>query len=121
MVNKSKPEINRLMAQLREANGGMLDGSDSANRRACNTMLARMKRDFPTFDPEKSLSHLITVGKQDKFHGPNLTSFQYLIYNATKIVNNARAAKHSTKQQQPDEYAHSAAEALARKLATRQG
>lgn len=112
-------DINRLMEELKSANGGMLDGSVKRNRQACHTMLARLKRDFPDHDPVKSLSHLIAVGKKHPFHGPNLTSFNYLIYHGSKIIQSAKQAKQG--QQSPNEYAHSAADALARRLADSEG
>lgn len=119
MVTRGKPDprINRLIAYLKEANDGMMDRSEGYNRRDCKTMIQRMAKRFPTFDPEEAVKRLIDVGKKDPFHGRNLTSFNYLVQHGVAIIEAAKRAKSAGKQQSTNEYAHSAADALARKLA----
>ncbi len=95
MVTRGKPDprINRLIAYLKEANDGMMDRSVTYNRRDCNTMLSRMAKLFPNFDPEESLKRLIDAGKRDPFHGPKLTNFNYLVKYGVAVINEAKRAK----------------------------
>lgn len=86
-------QITRLVNYLKEANGGILDGSEKGNRMACHTMIQRMAKWFPNFDPEESLKRLIDAGKKDPFHGRNLTNFKYLIYHGVSVIEAAKRAK----------------------------
>ena len=115
---KKQPDerINRLTAQLKEANGGMLDDSVAKNRQYCYLLLNKFAKDFPDHDAEASVSLLITSAKGHNFHGPNATSFRYLYYNATKIINVTRGANPATKR---EEYGRATAEALAARLGKR--
>lgn len=92
MVGKNKPDerINRLIQYMKDVNDGLMDGTITENRRSCHTMLQRMARDFPKFDPEESVKRLIDAGKKQAFHGPNLTNFKYLVYNGVKIIQSAK-------------------------------
>lgn len=92
------PSINELMEYLKNKNNGMLDGSEKSNRRACHTMIQRMKKTYPGHDPVDSLKRLIDVGKNDKFHSKNLTSFAYLIYHGTKIINGYLSTRGNSAQ-----------------------
>ncbi len=93
MVGKNKPDerINRLIQYMKDVNDGMMDGSVAENRRSCHTMLQRMAKNFPNFDAEESVKRLIDAGKKQAFHGPNLTSFKYLVYNGVKIIQSAKS------------------------------
>jgi hypothetical protein len=122
MVEKRKPDerINRLIKYMKDANDGLMDGTITENRRSCHTMLQRMARDFPKFDPEESVKRLIDAGKKQAFHGPNLTNFKYLVYHGIKIIQLSQKAKNGKANgPQQDDYAKSAAKALARKLTDR--
>jgi hypothetical protein len=115
---KKQPDerINRLMAQLKEANGGMLDESIAKNRQYCYLLLNKLAKDYPDQDAEASVSLLITSAKSHNFHGPNTTSFKYLYYNASKIINVTRGANPTVKR---EEYGRAAAEAIAARLGKR--
>lgn len=112
------PVITAIVEHLKKANGGMLDGSVKRNRQACYTMLQRMRRDFPDHDPEKTLLHLIDIGKAHSFHGPNLTSFDYLIRHGSKIINDAKANRTKSAPTSSSEYRHEVATAAARRWGT---
>lgn len=88
--------ITRLLALLAELNKGMLDGNVRMNRNHCSTLLRRMESRFPEQDPEACVAQLIKVGKLDPFHGPNITSFKYLVDHGVKIIN--QRLKHASDQ-----------------------
>jgi len=115
---KKQPDerINRLTAQLKEVNGGMLDESVAKNRQYCYLLLNKLAKEFPDQDAEASVSLLITSAKGHNFHGPNTTSFKYLYYNATKIINVTRGDNPAVKR---EEYGRATAEALAARLSKR--
>lgn len=92
-MSHGNPSINRLVNYLKEANDGMMDGSERKNRMACHTMMQRMAKWFPNFDPEESLKRLIDAGKKDPFHGRNLTNFKYLLYHGVAVIEAAKRAK----------------------------
>mgnify|MGYP005609068465 CR=1 FL=1 len=110
-------QITRLVNYLKEANGGILDGSEKGNRMACHTMIQRMAKAFPNFDPEESLKRLIDAGKKDPFHGRNLTNFKYLLYHGVAVIESAKRAK-AAKQGSVTGY-DGATQSLAARIAAR--
>jgi hypothetical protein len=113
MSTHGNPDINELMAFLKEVNQGVLDGSVQRNRNDCKTMIQRMKRDFPGHDPVALLKRVIQIGKAHPFHSQNLTSFSYLIRNGSKII------QSSPKQRSPQERTSAVIDATARLIARR--
>lgn len=80
------PEINEVMEFLKAQLGGTPDGTIALNRRYAKFLLDRMKKDYPEKSPVEQVKALIRFGSQDKFHGKNITSFEYLYRNAQKII-----------------------------------
>lgn len=112
-----RADINAVMEHLKAVNNGMTDGSDLMNRKHCNTMLARMKKWFPGKDEVRLLIHLIDVAKADVKYGHNMTNMYYLIKNGSSIIQSSQGRKKAN----GTSYINASADALARKLADRQG
>jgi hypothetical protein len=114
------PQVAELLTYMKECNDGMMDGEEKKNRFACWRLMNKMRKLFPSHDTVDAIKRLIDHAKKDSFHGPNLTSFIYLDSHAAKIINRAKEGKRGG-QQSTEQYAHASADALARKLADREG
>jgi hypothetical protein len=86
------PRINELMAYLKAANGGMMDGAVQVNRNNCHTLIGRLTKSYPDQDAVANIKLLIDRGKADTFHGKNITSFRYLIEHGGKIINTVKGS-----------------------------
>jgi len=80
------PEINEVFNYFKEL-AGSLDGSIKANRRYAKLLLDKIKKDFPDHNAVDSVKALISRGREDKFHGKNLTGFEYLYRKMNTIIN----------------------------------
>jgi hypothetical protein len=96
VVSRKAPDerITVLFDHLKSTNGGLLDGSVQRNRQACHTMIQRMAKEYPERDPVEVVRQLIDIAKLDDFHGPNLTSFDYLVRHGSKIINSFKAKRN---------------------------
>lgn len=91
-VKLPNPQVKELKEYLQEK-VGTLDGTNKDNGRYCYLLINKMKKDYPQHDPVKSIKLFIDKGLQDKFHGPNITSFKYLYYNTKKIIGSISKSK----------------------------
>jgi len=111
-------EINAVMEHLKVVNNGMIDGSDKMNRRHCSTMLSRMGKWFPDKDRVRLLTHLIDIAKSDAKYGHLMTNMYHLVKNGASIIQSSQGRKNKVNG---TSYVNASADALARKLADRQG
>ena len=81
-----RADINECISFFEEQLGSPLDESKQLNRRYCKLLLDKMEKAYPEHEAVKTVQTLILAGLQDDFHGKNLTSFRYLFYNASKII-----------------------------------
>jgi len=91
------PLVHELLAYLRNAIGAELDGLFGANYAACKELVKRCNAKGN--DPKEVLTTLVDVSLQDPFHGPNTSSWRYLLNNAVKVfrTHQARFAKPKSK------------------------
>jgi len=93
-MSARRPEIDNLIAHL-QGYVHDLDRTAVDNRRACWSLILRARK--RTDDPEGGIKRLIDTvfsgHPSMKFHAKNLTSFRYLLNNATRITNDIRAAR----------------------------
>jgi hypothetical protein len=88
-----KPEINEVVNYLTEKLGVTLDGSVKTNRQFANHLINKIKKDYPDKNAVDNIKILIDKGLKDKFHGKNITGFQYLYNNLNKIINSIKNDK----------------------------
>ena len=79
--------INELMAYLKNANGGMTDGSDQENRRFCQHLINKARKTKPDSDPVEGIKVFIDRATKLEWHGPRCTNFPYLYRHMTELVN----------------------------------
>lgn len=79
--------INELMAYLKNANGGMTDGTDQENRRFCQHLINKARKTKPDADPVEGIKVFIDRATKLEWHGPRCTNFPYLYRHMTELVN----------------------------------
>jgi len=79
--------INELMAYLKNANGGMTDGTDQENRRFCQHLINKARKAKPDADPVEGIKIFIDRATKLEWHGPRCTNFPYLYRHMTELVN----------------------------------
>lgn len=91
-VVRGKPDINSCIEYLGEKVES-IDGTVKSNRHACNNLLKKIKRDFPTVDAVESVKTLIDRGLTEDFHIKNMTNFNYIYKNMMKLKNISKKAE----------------------------
>lgn len=89
--NGPNPVVQDLMGYMK-TNVQFLDGTEQQNRRYAWLLYQKLLKLKPGAPHEavETIKALIDTAIQDSFHGPNLTSFRYLFYNAGKIASTAK-------------------------------
>ena len=91
--------IDHLSAALKvEGIAQSLDGTVKDNRFAAQSLLTKLGKDYPDYDPLESAKALINAAMKDEFHRRNTTSVRYLLNNCGKIAAAARERKKGTHQ-----------------------
>lgn len=114
-ADRRDPAVQEVVEFFEEMLGGRLDGTVKKNRWDANTLLKRMKADFPDFDPIASVKTLIIAAREDPFHKKNATSFRYLVEHATAIIQARKARAVDPKTQSDDERKRQLAAELAKR------
>lgn len=108
------PSVNALMHHLREANGGILDGSEQLNRRFCHNLIRKAKKAKPDADPVQGIKVYIDKARDLPFHGPRCTNFRYLYDHMAELANLIRnPPQQRTNGQQQQSPADKAAAVIA--------
>lgn len=106
-MSYGNPSINALIQHLADRVGGTLDRTPIDNRRACWSLMLRVKKDHPDADPTKAIGDLIDIvfsgHPSMNFHAKHLTSFRYLLNNARRIANDWRAARNASPARKVEE------------------
>ena len=79
-------------------------------------MIQRMAKEYPDRDPSETVKHLIDIAKLDAFHAPNVTSFDYLVRNAVKIINAFKTKRNGTAGQTREQVNESIDRAIAERF-----
>ncbi len=94
-----RADINELMDFL-----GSKDGSIKENRKYCKLLIDKFKKDFPSHDPTLSIKALIEKGRGLDFWGAKITSFKFLYYNSSKIINEIKSTKQGQRDSAYEQY-----------------
>ena len=97
------PSVNEAIAYLTGKLGHSPDQSQKDNRFAVHGLLKTLGKEFPDFDPIKSVKALVDAAHRDPFHSKNATNFVYLRKHWAAIKNAAQKNKQSNGGQSTEE------------------
>lgn len=113
--------IDHLTARLIELDiAKSLDGTQQANRFDASSLLKKLAKERPEFDPLESAKALIDFATGHEFHSRNTTRVGYLLRNLAKIRADAMAKRTNAKHQTNDEYAAAARRSVETLIAARE-